>query len=187
MPPRCSAFSGKLGWNEYRPAEQALGQQVVKLYQQLGNDTDTMPGSPSSGYHSLDAQLPSLAPGVTDAWGDHQGCISALAGDATHRSGEKHFSDRGHSADEWGYVDVRDLRHEIRYRILDRDASLEKASPRPFGGLITGKTGNREWAPIADRQIAQSFAEGYAWRCRAVFLGTNCLISGPTKLVFNLD
>src|ERR1700756_5237037 len=88
MPPRCWAFSGNLGWNEYRPAEQAFGHQVVKLYQQLGNDTDTMPGSPSSGYHSLDAQLPSLAPGVTDAWGDHQGCISALAGDVTHRSGE---------------------------------------------------------------------------------------------------
>ena len=53
--------------------------------------------------------------------------------------------------------------------------------------LVAGKAGDRERAPIADREVAQPFGEGYGRLCRALFRAADALISGPAKLVANLD
>src|SRR5438270_775483 len=95
---RCGTLSREFRRRKYRPADEAIWQQIIELYQELGYDANTSASCPTSGDYSLDTQLPAPAPGVTDAWGDQQGRISALAGDRAHWGGEKHFGNRGHSA-----------------------------------------------------------------------------------------
>ena len=70
---------------------------------------------------------------------------------------------------------------------MDGEAGLKKVGTRPFGGLVPGKAGDRERAPIADREVTQSFSKSYARRCRAMLLAAYPRISGSAKLVANLD
>jgi len=140
-----------------------------------------MPGSPGSGYHGLDAQFPTPTPSIADAWGDHKGRVRALAGNMLHWIGEKHLGYGGHSAEKRGHVDVRHLRHKVRYGILQGDASLIRVGPRSFSELVSCKAGDRERAPVADRQVAQSFTEGYTRYCRAMFGGVDLYGAFPVK------
>ena len=70
------SLSTGLREREYRPA-YAVGQQVIKLHHQLGDDADTTAGGFSGGYHSFDGQFPAPAPCVADAWGNQKGRVSA--------------------------------------------------------------------------------------------------------------
>jgi hypothetical protein len=55
---------------KYRPADGAVGQQVIKLQHQLGNDANASARGLVSGYQGLDAQFPAPTLGVADARGD---------------------------------------------------------------------------------------------------------------------
>ena len=55
---------------KYRPADGAVGQQVIKLQHQLGNDANASARGLVSGYQGLDAQFPAPPLGVADARGD---------------------------------------------------------------------------------------------------------------------
>src|SRR5262249_48156373 len=76
-----AAFSREFRRTKYRPANDAFGQKVIKLYQQLGDDAETGAGSPCGGYQSLDTQLPTAAARVADPRCDHECRVRALAGD----------------------------------------------------------------------------------------------------------
>src|SRR5271166_1695102 len=107
---------------EYRSAEDSLGQQVIELYHHLSDDAETTAGGLVGGYRGLDGQFPAPAPGVADARGDLQGLGPAAAG--SRRRGVQHLDHRGHAAEEWRQVNVRDLRHEVWHRILDGEARI---------------------------------------------------------------
>src|SRR6516225_7408282 len=139
---------------EYRSADDAVRQQIIKLQYQLGNDADATPRRLVSVYHGLDAQVPASALGVADARGDEQGSPVPVAG--SHRRGEHHFGHRCHCPQELGQVNVRHLRNEIRYRILDRESGIDLVGSLPcslvgswrcsFGDLEASEPRDREWA-----------------------------------------
>src|SRR5262249_7435389 len=103
---RCGALSRELSGTEYGPADDAVGQQVIELYYQLGDYPDTSARGLRGGYQSRDAQFPATASGIADAGGYQKRRVNDPAVCMPDRRGKQDLGNRRHSTEEWGQVNV---------------------------------------------------------------------------------